>query len=232
MGLNINEALARIDEINADSHFWDHPLWKGLLEGTHTKPMVQEFARQYAIYPLHNHNYHGRLYVICPDPKWRALIAEVVYEEGTGRLHAEGTPHNELWYWFAEGMGVSREDMAATKYCAGALALKAYFSNICGSNFLDGVAAHMLASEALVPGYYAQLAESLRTTFDLDDKGVAFFVIHNVADEDHSSIGREILEDFTTSEKDLERVLEVVREMNAVMALQNEDTWRAMQAAA
>ena len=147
-------------------------------------------------------------------------------------MHAEGTPHNELWYWFAEGMGVSREDMAATKYCAGALALKAYFSNICGSNFLDGVAAHMLASEALVPGYYGRLAESLRETFDLDDKGVAFFTIHNVADEDHSNIGRRILEDFATSEKDLERVLEVVREMNAVMALQNEDTWRAMQATA
>ena len=126
MGLSIDGTLARIDEINANSHYWDHPLWKGLLEGRHTRPMVQEFARQHGIVPLHNHNYHGRLYVICPDPKWRALIAEVVYEEGTGRLHADATPHNELWYWFAEGMGVSRQDMAATKYCAGALAYKAY----------------------------------------------------------------------------------------------------------
>ena len=92
--------------------------------------------------------------------------------------------------------------------------------------------AAMLAGEALVPGYYARLAESLRTTFDLDDKGVAFFVIHDVADEDHSGIGRRILEDFATSEKDLERVLEVVKEMSSVMALQNADTWRAMQDAA
>ena len=232
MGLSIDGTLARIGEINANSHYWDHPLWKGLLEGAHTKPMVQEFARQHGIVPLHNHNYHGRLYVICPDPKWRALIAEVVYEEGTGLLHAEGVPHNELWYWFAEGMGVSREDVVATKYCAGALAYKAYFSNICGSNFLDGVAAHMLAGEAIVPGYYAQLAESLRTTFGLDDKGVAFWVIHDVADEDHSDIGRRILEDFATSENDLQRVLEVVTEMSSVMALKNDDIWRAMQDAA
>jgi hypothetical protein len=33
----------------------------------------------------------------------------------------------------------------------------------------------MLASEALVPGCYGRLAESLRETFDLDDKGVALF---------------------------------------------------------
>ena len=59
----------------------------------------------------------------------------------------------------------------------------------------------MLAGEAIVPGYYAQLAESLRETFDLDDKGIAFWVIHNVADEDHSDIGRWILEDFATRNK-------------------------------
>lgn len=232
MGLTIEETLARIDEINSNSHFWDHPLWKGLLDGTHTKPMVQEFARQYGIVPLHNHNYHGRLYVICPDPKWRAMIAEVVYEEGTGLMHAAGVPHNELWYWFGEGIGVSRQNMDSTKYCPGALAFKAYFSNICGSNFLDGVAAHMLAGEALVPGYYARLADSLRSSFDLDDKGVAFFEIHDVADEDHSGIGRRILEDFAKSEDELERVLEVVKDMSGIMALQNEDTWRAMQNAA
>ena len=44
MALTVDEALARIDEIHAEKRFWDHPMWKGLIDGSHSKPMVQEAA--------------------------------------------------------------------------------------------------------------------------------------------------------------------------------------------
>ena len=90
MNLDVDKTLARIDEMHAQNRFWKQPMWQGLIEGTLSRPMVREFARQHGIIPLHNHNYHGRLYVVCPDPKWRERIAEVCYEEGTGRLYADG----------------------------------------------------------------------------------------------------------------------------------------------
>ena len=148
-------------------------MWKGLLDGTHTLPMLAEMAKQLSIIPLHNHNYHGRLYVICPDPEWRAKIAEVVYEEGTGRLFSNGVAHNELYYRFAEGVGVGREELRNTRYCAGALSFKQYFIQICSGNFTDGVAGHMLGAEAQGPGHYQQIADKLQEKFGLTDEQVA-----------------------------------------------------------
>jgi len=232
MALTVDETLARIDEIHAEKRFWDRPMWKGLIDGSHTKPMVQEFARQHGIVPLHNHNYHGRLYVVCPDPVWREKIAEVVYEEGTGLLYADGIPHNELYCRFGEGLGINREDMWNTDYCAGALSFKAYFQNMCGKNFLEGVAAHMLGGEAQGPGYFGKIASTLKDRFGLNDEHVAFWTVHDVADEDHSDIGRELLDQFATSEADLETVLRVVRGTVGILTLLEDDTWRQMQEAA
>ncbi|MCE2483654.1 MAG: iron-containing redox enzyme family protein [Alphaproteobacteria bacterium] len=231
MALDIDGTLARIDAIHERRDFVQRPLWKGLLEGTHSLAMVREMARQLSIIPLHNHNYHGRLYVICPDPAWRERIAEVVYEEGTGRLFSDGVAHNELYFRFGEGVGVDREEMRATRYCAGALAFKQYFIQACSGDFIDGVAAHMLGAEAQGPGHYRQIADKLQEKFGLSDAEVAFWVIHDLADEDHSNIGRELLEQFASSEDDLERVVRVVDEMQRMMELLDHSIWECMRRA-
>ena len=232
MGLDVDKTLARIDEMHAANKFWEQPMWQGLIQGTLPMPMLKEFSRQHGIIPLHNHNYHGRLYVHCPDPKWREMIAEVVYEEGTGRLYADGVPHNELYYNFGEGLGVDREEMKNVRYCPGAIAFKAYFSSMCEKTFLEGVSAHMLAGEAQGPGYFGTIAKHLQDNFGLTDAQVAFWTVHDVADEDHSGIGRELLNEFAHDEADFEQVLKVVRETIDMMNLLTADTWRVMQEAA
>ncbi len=232
MGLDVDKTLARIDEMHAENKFWEQPMWQGLIQGTLPLPMIKEFARQHGIIPLHNHNYHGRLYVHCPDPKWREMIAEVVYEEGTGRLYADGVSHNELYYRFGEGLGIPRDEMKNTRYCPGALAFKAYFTDMCEKTFLEGVSAHMLAGEAQGPGYFSSIAEHLKKNFGLADEHVAFWVVHDVADEDHSGIGRQLLEEFAKDETDFRLVLSVVRETIDMMNLLTADTWRVMQEAA
>ena len=232
MGLDVDKTLVRIDEMHAANKFWEQPMWQGLIQGTLPLPMLKEFARQHSIIPLHNHNYHGRLYVHCPDPKWREMIAEVVYEEGTGRLYADGVAHNELYYCFGEGLGIDREEMKNVRYCPGAIAFKAYFSSMCEKTFLEGVSSHMLAGEAQGPGYFGSIAKHLQENFDLTDAQVAFWTVHDVADEDHSGIGRELLDEFAHDDADFELVLKVVRETIDMMNLLTADTWRVMQEAA
>ena len=232
MGLDVDTTLARIDEMHATNKFWEQPMWKGLMDGSHSLPMVQAFARQHGIIPLHNHNYHGRLYIHCPEPKWREMIAEVVYEEGTGRLYANGVAHNEAYFRFGEGLGLSREEMKNTRYCPGAVAFKAYFQSMCEQTFLEGVSAHMLAGEAQGPGYFGKIAQNLKDKFGLTDDQVAFWTVHDVADEDHSGIGRELLGEFAHSEADFQIVLRVVRETIDMMNLLTQDTWRGIQEAA
>ena len=78
---------------------WGLPrtLWAGMLDDSLSIEQIRYFCKQHGSIPLHNHNYHGRLYVICPDPEWREEIAGVAYEEATGRLFADGVSHHKLY---------------------------------------------------------------------------------------------------------------------------------------
>ena len=226
----IERTLDDIAAIHRRKPLFAHPLWAAWVEGRLSRPQLREAVKQVGIIPLHNHNYHGRLYVICPDPRWRARIAEVAYEEGTGRLYSDGVSHHELYMRFAEALGIGRKDMYATRYCAGALAFREYFSQVCGRNFLEGVSAHMLAAEAPVPRHGSRRADALRRHYGLDDDAVKFFTVHEVADADHSNIGEELLREFARTDDDHRLVIKTVEEMLDMMKLMYDDIHRTVQA--
>ena len=210
---SVKATLDAIAGMHKEMPFEKHPLWAGVSDGVFSKKQVGEFARQYGIIPLHNHNYHGRLYVLCPDPKWRARLAEVVYEEGTGKIFSKGIPHNQLYLNFSRGLGIRDEDMWQADYCAQAVAFKCYFQDVCSHDIVEGIAAHMLASEAQGPGFFSGMARRMRKNYGLSAKAVDFWVIHDEADSEHSSVGAELLGDFAKTDQDRERVIRTAREM-------------------
>ena len=208
----VQEVLEEIAAIHERKPYFRHPVWAELVAGALSREQVRVLIRQNGIIPLHNHNYHGRLYVACPDPAWRVMIAEVVYEEGTGRLYAGGRAHWKLYCQLGEALGIRAEDMWRTEYCAGALAFKAFMSEICGRSFLEGVSAHMLAGEAPVPVEGMSRAEALRKHYGLDDKALEFFAVHQEADDDHSSVGVNLLAEFAPTEADRRLVVRTVED--------------------
>jgi pyrroloquinoline-quinone synthase len=211
--------LEQIRKIHEPYARFKHPLWAGLMEGRFERPQVREFLKQAGIIPLYNHLYHGPLYVNCPDPTWREMIAEVVYEEGTGKLFAKGTPHWKLWLRLGRAFDISDEEMWATEYCAEALAWRSFFHSICSGDFLTGVSAHMLGAEAQVPGAVGSVAQGLRKKFALSDHDLAFYLVHNEADAEHSDIGRKLLTSFARTEEDFARVIGAVKQMLSVSAV-------------
>jgi pyrroloquinoline quinone (PQQ) biosynthesis protein C len=230
--LGVEETLREVKRLHKILPFNTHPLWQGLVEGAFSQKQAQEFARQFGIIPLHNHNYHGRLYVICPDMGWRERLAEVVYEEGTGRLFANGISHNKLYLQFGAELGLSAAELLNVNYCPEAAAFKTFFQDRCSHNIVEGISCHMLAAEAQGPGLYMHLAERLKKDFGMSDAGVAFWVIHDVADTDHSSVGEELLADFAKTEADRQLVIKTVREtLEATQLLYNGILARVKQAA-
>jgi len=205
--------LERIRRIHEPYARHRHPLWAGLMEGRFERPQVRTFLKQASIIPLYNHLYHGPLYVNCPDPEWREMIAEVVYEEGTGRMFASGTPHWKLWLRLGNAFGIGDEEMWNTDFCPEAIAFRAFFNRICSGDFLTGVSAHMLGAEAQVPGASGSVAGGLRARFGLSDHDLAFYIVHDHADSEHSDIGRRLLSRFAPTEADCERVVLAVRQM-------------------
>jgi pyrroloquinoline quinone (PQQ) biosynthesis protein C len=226
MALTTQDVLDRITEIHKEQPMYGHPLWVGMVEGTWNLEQTRYICKQHGGIPLHNHNYHGNLYVICPDPAWRELIAEVAYEESTGRLMSDGVSHHRLYLNFARGLGLQPEEMYDPPYCAGVAAFQAWFVHICSRTFLEGVAAHMLAGEAAIPGLYIRIAEQLKRKFGLNDEAVAYWVIHDSADEEHSDVGRRLLDQFATSEADRRLVLKTVKLMLDIQHLMYDDIHR------
>ena len=229
MALTTQGVLDEIDRIHKQKPIYGHPLWAGMLDDSHSLEQIKYFCKQHGCLPLHNHNYHGRLYVICPDPAWRVEIAEVTYEEGTGRLYADGVSHHYLYLDYGAALGISKEEMYATKFCAGVQAFMAYFSHICGKTFLEGVASHMLGGEAPIPGTYGRIAGRLKARFGFNDKDVAYWVVHDTADDEHSDVGVKLLDQFATNEAERELVIDTVQTTVDIMHIMYDDIWRNMQ---
>jgi pyrroloquinoline quinone (PQQ) biosynthesis protein C len=204
--------LEKINAINAGKHRRNHPLWISLLGGELSRPQVMEFLRQFSVIPLYNHFYHGPLYVSCPNPKWRARMAEVVYEEGTGNLYSNGVPHWQLYIQMGEAFGISAEAMYATEYGAGALSVRSYLTATCDRSFLEGVAATSLAGEAQVPGTAGKLSDLFVEHYGLTPEQAMFYAVHEEADRDHSEAGLEFLREFAKTDMDLDLVVRTVRD--------------------
>jgi pyrroloquinoline quinone (PQQ) biosynthesis protein C len=226
MALTTKSVLARIDQIHEEKPMYGHPLWTGMVEGTFNLDQVRYLCQQHGGIPLHNHKYHGPLYVICPDPDWREMLAEVVYEECTGRLFADGVSHHKLYLNYAKSLGLEPSEMYDPPYCAGVVAFQGFFEHLCGSTFLKGVSAHMLAGEAAIPGLYGRIAKGLQEKFGLDDVGVKYWIVHDTADKEHSDVGRRLLDQFATTEEDRKLVLKTVQEMIDIMHLMYDDIYR------
>jgi pyrroloquinoline quinone (PQQ) biosynthesis protein C len=226
--LTTQDVLDQIEQIHVEKPMYGHPLWTGMVENSFNLEQVRYLCKQHGGIPLHNQKYHGRLYVICPDPDWRELIAEVVYEESTGRMYSDGVSHHKLYLNYAKSLGLKPEEMYDPPYCPGVVAFQAYFEMICAKSFLEGVSAHMLAGEAAIPGLYGRIATQLQEKFDLSDEGVKYWVVHDSADEEHSGVGTKLLDQFATTEEDRRLVLKTTRQMIDIQHLMYDDIYRGV----
>ena len=154
------------------------------------------------------------------------MIAEVAYEEATGRLMSDGVSHHRLYLNYAKGMALEPKEMYDPPYCAGVIAFQAYFTSICSKSFLEGVAAHMLAGEAAIPGLYIKIARKLQEQFGLSDEAVAYWVIHDSADEEHSDVGVKLLDKYARTEEDRKLVIKIVRQMLEIQQLMYDDIYK------
>ena len=77
--------------------------------------------------------------------------------------------------------------------------------------------------EAAIPGLYIKIARKLQEQFDLSDEAVAYWVIHDSADEEHSDVGFKLLDQFAKTEDDRRLVLKTVQQMIDVQHLMYDD---------
>lgn len=82
-----------------------HWAWSSFTNGTVAKAKLPlHLEQEYAVYVRDFPVLVGRAYVQCPIPAVRRELAENLYEEETGGLHA-GRPHPELFLEYPKGLG-------------------------------------------------------------------------------------------------------------------------------
>ena len=108
--INMNTHLDSIDRQIAAKHLLTHPFYLAWTRGELSVAALADYARQYyhhvAAFPTYLSAVHAR----CDDqPTRKQLLDNLVDEEA-------GSPnHPELWLQFAEGLGVSKEDVQASR---------------------------------------------------------------------------------------------------------------------
>lgn len=102
-----------------------HPAWLGFTSGRVPRQLLHiHLEQEYATYVRDFPVLIGRAYVQCPIAAVRRELAENLYEEETGGLHA-GRPHPELFLEYPRGLGMDLARFGAVQLLPNAAAFRA-----------------------------------------------------------------------------------------------------------
>jgi len=187
----IDDLVARIQ---ARRTFGGHPLWLEIADGKLTRDQLQLFAVQFFLQVREFPRAVSAMHANCPFPQERMELAESVYEEETGRISGCNRPHPELFITFGEAVGLSRSDMVEGRPLPATRALIDWFElSTKQRSFIEAAAAINLAAEGQVPGAFGPMARRLQEHYGLSKEAVAFWDVHEVADQEHSEVGDNIV---------------------------------------
>jgi len=182
------------DLVDSRRSFGGHPLWLAIRDGQLSQAALPTFAVQFFLQVREFPRAVSALHANCTDAAQRVELAESLYEEETGLISGCGMSHPELFMLFGVELGLSRDDMIDGEALPGTKALIDWFELASKQrSFIEGAAAITLAAEGQVPGAFGPLARSLEQHYGLDRKSVAFWDVHEIADQEHSDVGNNIV---------------------------------------
>ena len=180
--------------IHARRSFGGHPLWQRIQQGEASPEALRLFAAQFFLQVREFPRAVSTLHSKCPYPDERSAQAESLYEEETGRISGCNISHPELFIRFGLATGLAREQMTDAEPLPATAALIDWFQVSTATRpFLEGAAAITLAAEGQVPGAFGPFARALEGHYGLSRDAVSFWDVHEVADRDHSDIGRSVV---------------------------------------
>jgi pyrroloquinoline-quinone synthase len=179
-------------------HLLQHPFYKMWSEGNLTTETLQDYAKQYYHHVYAFPRYVSAIHSKCdsPDIKTRQVILHNLIDEEDGTEN-----HPELWLRFAEGLGVSREDVKSATLNQETKELVEGFFALCNRSYAHGLGA-LYAYERQVPDVAKSKIEGLKMFYGIeDDRTTKFFSVHIKADEWHSQEVRDLIAALPENER-------------------------------
>jgi len=197
-GLYSVTLLDRVDALIAGRHLLNHPFYQAWRAGTLPTEALQDYARQYYAFESTFPRILSGLHSRTDRADLRQSILDNLWDEEHGDAN-----HAELWMRFADGLGVSRDDVRGAKRTPQTNALvDGYLALAAEAPVGAGIAA-VYAYEAQVPLVAQAKIDGLRERYGIsDERTLSFFTTHAYLDVEHSAAEREMVTELGGDHED------------------------------
>lgn len=205
-----------IDEIRGiieERSLLKHPFYQKWHQGELTLEHLRGYASQYWHHVLAFPQYVSAAHAICPNQPDRQELLENLIEEERG-----GENHPELWLRFGEGVGNTRDAIAASTPLPETAQLVDTFRDATMRRSFAEACAALYVYESQVPEVAKTKIAGLKQFYGIDDeRSLQFFEVHIGADEIHSEVGAGMVRRHTRTGAERETVLNTARECADVL---------------
>lgn len=208
--------IQRLDAMVAARHLLTHPFYQDWSAGRLSQSALRDYAAQYYRHVEAFPRYVSALHSRCEDLATRQALLENLIEEERGDRN-----HPELWMRFAEGLGVSRDEVRASTPRAMTTELVDTFMQLSRKGSLATGLAALYVYESQMPAVAETKIDGLKRFYGIDsDDAVAFFSVHREADVDHARTGARLIEQLAdTPEREAEVMAAADRAIGALWAM-------------
>lgn len=177
----------------------NHPFYQAWSQGRLPIDTLRAYARQYFHHVEAFPRAVSAVHSACPNREGRRMLAEnLAEEEGIG---PDKQDHATLWLMFACGLGENVDAITAEELNAETRALIETFGRLSRQSYASGLGA-LYAYESQFPAVASAKIEGLVERYGVTDEEILrFFRVHEMADIEHSSVCRELLERLPETEK-------------------------------
>jgi pyrroloquinoline-quinone synthase len=201
------EFISKLDAVIAEYAVLSHPFYQAWNAGTLTNAQLQEYSKQYYQFERNFPRYVSAVHSGAESPEVRKQLLENLLEEEWGNEN-----HPELWLRFSEALGCKRDEVRnASAYPETAELHDTIYDITRNSSTLEGVAA-LYGYESQIPEVSTTKIEGLKKYYGVEsDFGLAFFRVHEEADEVHRQAERDMLAMLVTTPEEEERAINAAR---------------------
>jgi pyrroloquinoline-quinone synthase len=188
-----------IDRKVAERAMLSHPFYQAWTEGRLPLDTLRAYARQYFHHVEAFPRAVSAVHSLCPDRDGRRMLAENLAEEEG--IEAGKQDHATLWLMFAAGLGEREEGVRAQELNSETKALIDAFRRLSRQSYAAGLGA-LYAYESQFPKVASAKIEGLVERYGVkDEETLMFFLVHENADVEHSSVCRTLLDRLPQSDR-------------------------------
>jgi pyrroloquinoline-quinone synthase len=189
------QLITQLNAIISEFDLLKHSFYQAWSKGELTKTNLQRYAAQYYHQVQSFPRFVSRVHTHCPVIEARKLLLENLVDE---EIH--GTDHPALWMQFAEGLGLTREQVTNEKPFPETDVMVESYYQLAESDWRDGLCA-LYAYESQVPAVSASKIAGLQEFYGIqDERTLAFFTAHQTYDVKHAEQVAALIEQYVEPE--------------------------------